>query len=189
MFNGRQYRTRLPCQKTGLNAFHEQVKQNDDISKETMKQNADSKSYVKESKITVGDQIIIKQKKLNKTMPPYNPIPYTVTARNGSQILAKNQRHEVERHVNHCKKLKTETKQEERREQNKSISGSTPRLSTATAKNLLEEEEWQLMEDVENAVGDTPTEEVLDRRSAVEPPNLRPRRAISIPVRYRESSQ
>lgn len=107
MFNGRQYRTRLPSQKQGTSAFHEQVKVNDGRAKATMKLNSDSKSYVKESSIAVGDRVLIKQQKLNKTTPPYNPQPYQVTARNGSQIVARHHNHVVERHANHCKKLKS----------------------------------------------------------------------------------
>jgi len=106
MFNGRQYKTRLPSKKIGENVYHEQVKANDAQAKSAMKLNSDRKSYVKESSIAVGDRVLIKQQKENKTTPPYKPQPYTVTSRNGSQVVAKYANHVVHRHTNHCKKLK-----------------------------------------------------------------------------------
>ena len=96
MFNGRQYRTRLPSAKHQAAAFHEEVKRNDDQSKFAMKIQSDKKAYVKPSNIVPGYKILIRQRKINKLTPPYDPQPFEVTARNGSQIVAKRGQQVVE---------------------------------------------------------------------------------------------
>ena len=60
---------------------------------------------MKDSDIKVGDQILIRRTQKNKTASPFDPRPYVVIKRNGSQIVAKREEQIVERHVNHCKKL------------------------------------------------------------------------------------
>ncbi len=79
-----------------------------------MKEYADHKSYVKENYATVGDWVLVKQLKKNKLTPAYNPEPYEIIQRNGSQIIAKRYDKVIKRHVNHFKKV------------NKEISGATP---------------------------------------------------------------
>ena len=108
MFNGRLYRTRLPTVKTSPSAFHEQVELNDGRAKAAMKSSADAKAYVKESNIQVGDQVLIRQPKINKTTPPFNPQPYEVLSRHGSKLKVQCQGQTLERHVNHCKRWQGE---------------------------------------------------------------------------------
>ena len=56
LFNGRRYKTRLPAPTSKkILLYDRKVRTNDASSKDAMKQNADSKRYVKELDITVGD--------------------------------------------------------------------------------------------------------------------------------------
>ena len=78
MFNGRQYRTRLPVGKEQQGRYHEELVQQDAEAKEKMKKNADARKNVKESMISEGDLILIRQKQRNKTVSPFDPRPYVV---------------------------------------------------------------------------------------------------------------
>jgi len=148
MFNGRLYRTRLPTVKTRPSAFHEQVEQNDGRAKAAMKSSADAKAYVKMSNIQVGDQVLIRQPKINKTTPPYHPHPYEVMSRNGSKLTVQRQGQILERHVNHCKRWQ----------------GEWQGFSTGTASRPEKEGESIGMELQENTQPDI--------RRASEPPSL-----------------
>ena len=106
MFNSRKYKTRLPTKKRHPSAFHEEVKQVDEKSKEAMKRYANDKRYVKVSDIKEGDAVLVKQQKRNKLTPAYDPQPYQVMQRNGSKIKATRNDHQITRHVNHFKRLK-----------------------------------------------------------------------------------
>ena len=53
-----------------------------------MKKKADARKNVKESVISEGDLILIRQMQRNKTVSPFDPRPYLVIQRNGSQIVA-----------------------------------------------------------------------------------------------------
>ena len=56
LFNGRRYKTHLPAPTSKKILLHDRaVRKKDASSKETMNQNADSKSYVKELDIKVGE--------------------------------------------------------------------------------------------------------------------------------------
>jgi hypothetical protein len=109
LFNGRQYRTRLPTVKVQPSAFHEEVQKNDLHAKEVLKKQSDGKAYVKPSEITKGDLVLIRQRKLNKHTSPYDPQPFEVLERKGSMIVARKGQQVVERHMNHCKRFTSET--------------------------------------------------------------------------------
>ena len=184
LFNGRQYRTRLPSQKPGTNAYHAQVKLNDDHAKEIMRQDANSKSYVKESDIAVGDQVLIKQtEKGAKTIPPYQAEPYTVVARNGSQIKARKGQLVVERHVNHCKKLRTEEPEME----DEVIKGDNSEAVEAAMSNTndLAEEEREGRDREQNL--STNNETLNNGNYPVQGRSLRPRDTLQRPTRYEDS--
>ena len=108
LFNGRQYRTRLPTVKSQPSAFHEEVQKNDLLAKEVMKKQSDSKRYVKPSEIAKGDLVLIRQRKRNKLTSPYDPHPFEVQERIGSMIVARRGQQVTERHVNHCKRFQIE---------------------------------------------------------------------------------
>ena len=107
LFNNRQYKTRLPNAKTDTELYQQQqVKENDRKHKETAKEKADKKSYVKSSDLQVGDYALCRQQRKSKITPPYDPIPYVITTINGSQVTAKNDIRNIKRHITHFKKLK-----------------------------------------------------------------------------------
>ena len=91
LFNGRRYKTRLPAPTSKkILLYDREVRTKDARSKETMKQNADSKSYVKELDIKVGDTVLCRQAKLNKKTTPFNSKPMIVVKRKGSLVTARN---------------------------------------------------------------------------------------------------
>ena len=127
MFNGRRYKTRLPTKKTYQNVVIKEIKEADNKSKQRMKTYADHKSYVKENDTKVGDWVLVKQIKKNKLTPAFNPEPYELIRRNGSQIIAKGYAKVIKQHVNHFKKV------------NKNITGATPpRLQRRVEEDVFE---------------------------------------------------
>ena len=68
-----------------------------------MKLNADKKTTVRLSNIKVGDQVLLKQTKVNKFTTPYEVEPYTVNEVKWSQITASNRIHQVT--LNHFAKF------------------------------------------------------------------------------------
>ena len=183
MFNGRLYRTRLPTVKMHPSAFHEEVKQNDLRSKEVMKKQSDSKSYVKQSEIAKGDLVLIKQQKLNKHTPPYHPQPFEVLERKGSMIVARKGQQVVERHVNHCKRFTRE-----------STSVQSKGVRWADWESASEEEErggGPVPE--ENEVGEEEQSEPLNNEytgeaAAAGSRSLRAREGLRKPARYRDEA-
>ena len=90
LFNGRRYKTRLPAPTSKkILLYDREVRTNDASSKETVKQDADSKSYVKELDIKVGDTVLCRQAKLNKRTTPFNREPMVVVKRKGSLVTAR----------------------------------------------------------------------------------------------------
>ena len=87
MFPGRSYRTCLPETKQLYD--DEDVRQKDSKAKKKMKENADSSKNVKTSNFSINDIVLVKQKKLNKLTPPYNPTPLIIVAIKGSMVTAK----------------------------------------------------------------------------------------------------
>ena len=187
MFNGRQYRTRLPGGRAREGAFHEEVKQKDAEAKEKMKAKADAKMNVKESTIEVGDNILIKQIQRNKIMSPFDPRPYSVQDRNGSLVVAKRGNKTIKRHVNHCKKLQatllgayheissdSDTDEEE-----------GPVKKEGRPMEVAPEHEEQIPEEEDEALAPEEEEEVEEDQ--VGGRVLRPRADLLPPVRYRDT--
>jgi hypothetical protein len=187
MFNGRLYRTRMPSMKSQPSAFHEQVQKNDEKAKAAMKRSADDKIYVKESDLRIGDKVLVRQPRLCKTTSPFNPLPYEVIARNGSQLMVRKGSHVMERHVNHCKKWK----------------GDWEVATTRSSSPLEPEEELEMASGVETAPegeelrpGESQEEpegqeEQEEDRGGNESPTstrcLRPRGSLLKPLRFRDS--
>ena len=87
MFPGRSYRTRLPEPKRAYD--DEEVRKTDETSKTKMKLLADNNRNARISTFSLGDTVLVKQKKLNKLSPPFNPSPHTIVQMKGSMITAK----------------------------------------------------------------------------------------------------
>ena len=67
---------------------------------------ADKHRGAQESDISVGDKILIEQKRENKLSTPYQPMPYEVVSKEGNSIIAKSEDGvEVQRNTLHTKKF------------------------------------------------------------------------------------
>ena len=106
LFNGRVFQTNLPIIRSSV-ATPEQIlaQETDHKNKAKMKERADSHARVKQSNFKVGDQVLLKQKKVNKLTTAYETVPYLIEEVKGSQIIASNHIHSVCRHANMFKKL------------------------------------------------------------------------------------
>ena len=176
----------MPTVKSQPSAFHDQVQKNDDKAKSVMKQSADAKAYVKESDLKVGDKVLLKQPKLNKTTTPYHPQPYVVIARNGSQLVAKNQDHVLERHVNHCKKWQCDSEVDSSRrsspddfDMGEGVVMAGVAESQSHCSNTAEAENRETVQEKENSEGSVATESAR---------SLRPRGDLRKPLRFRGSN-
>ena len=109
MFNGCRYATNLPgISPKEKSKLQLQSETRDREKKQKMKQNADKKATIKWSNLTVGERVLVKQRKLNKLTTPYEGEPYTVDEVRGSQITASNRIHQVTGHVNMFKRIPRE---------------------------------------------------------------------------------
>ena len=91
---GRKIRTRLP--HTPSNTIRPDIAEavrEDRKAKERQSKYKNKKNYVKHHNITVGNQVLLKQRS-TKHKPPYDPIPYNVTEVHGHQVKA-NREHQV----------------------------------------------------------------------------------------------
>ena len=82
---GRQVRCKVPM----LQEDHKidlQVQDKDREMKQKVKDDADSRRGAKESNIQVGDSVLLQQQKRDKLTPQFEPEPYSVVGRHGSQI-------------------------------------------------------------------------------------------------------
>ena len=86
LFN-RQVRGKLPCieRKIVINR-HAEARENEAKSQSYHKQYADKRRNAKESTITVGDRVLVKQIRRNKITPRFNHTPYFVISRKGSRV-------------------------------------------------------------------------------------------------------
>lgn len=86
---------------------------NDAVSKQKMKEYADRRRHTAPSPITSGDQVLVRQRKLDKLTPPYNPKPYTVVEKRGSMVTAKRDDHTITRNSSHFRSVSTPAPKEE----------------------------------------------------------------------------
>ena len=88
MFSKREYRTRLlEYRKHEECEIVREAQEEDRRQKARQKIYKDNKCYVKPHTFTIGDTVLLSQKK-TKMKPPYDPDPYTVTDVRGHQITA-----------------------------------------------------------------------------------------------------
>ena len=88
LFQGRQVHSRLP-EITKLYNDND-VRKRDADQKRKTKHHADKKMRLPKKQIDVGDQVLVRQKKVNKFSTRFKEIPYIVVKKNGSRIVAKN---------------------------------------------------------------------------------------------------
>ena len=72
-----------------------------------MKKHGDSKAYIKQSDIQLGDMVLVKRDKSYRTsQTPYEPTPYTVIGRKGTMITATRGNKIVTRNSSFFKRIK-----------------------------------------------------------------------------------
>ena len=105
LFN-RKIHTKLPqINAESETKCHEEVKKRDSTAKAKMKVYADSKSSAKSSEISVGDTVLVRQRKKNKLTMKFDPSPYQVTKRKGSRVTASRNGTHITRNVSFFKKI------------------------------------------------------------------------------------
>ena len=106
VFNGRQYRTRLPAKHFKVQPiYHQEVKNRDSARKQAMKDYADKKSYVSVIDLKVGDLVLGRQQRVRKSDKSYDATPYVITSIKGSRVTATREGKTIVRHKNFFKKL------------------------------------------------------------------------------------
>lgn len=89
----------------GNELLHDRMKTNDERSKTVMKTAADKKRNTKPSEIKPGENVLVKQQKVNKLTPPFDPRPYVITQKKGSMITARGDDRYITRNSSHFKRI------------------------------------------------------------------------------------
>ncbi|GFR89530.1 transposon Ty3-G Gag-Pol polyprotein [Elysia marginata] len=85
----------------------------DFASKAKQKEFADRTRKTQPHSLTVGDTVLVRQKKTNKLTPPYIPKPYKVADVKGSMITAKRGTHRIVRNSSYFKQIPYQKVEEE----------------------------------------------------------------------------
>ena len=89
---------------------HKEARRNEIKSQNYHTEYANQRRNAKESSITVGDTVLVKQQRRNKLTSRFNKTPYLVVERKGTQITAENsQKHRVTRNISHFKRFNNST--------------------------------------------------------------------------------
>lgn len=111
---GRKMNIGLPdIPRTKPNTVPTSMAKNDAVSKAKMKEYADEKRHTSPSSLTPGSHVLMKQRKINKLTPPYNPEPYTVVQKHGSMVTAERNGHFLTRNSSYFRPVKVTAVPEE----------------------------------------------------------------------------
>jgi hypothetical protein len=93
--------SRLPRYKSGFvpESIDLQASVNDQVNKKKMVKNANKYLHTKEVSLQVGDKVLVKQNQTNKTMTPFDPSPFEITAIKGTMITARNSNKTITRNI------------------------------------------------------------------------------------------
>ena len=92
---------------------HKEAKKKEQQRREYNKSCADLRRNAKESKIKVGNTVLVRQEKKHKLMPRLKKSPYKVAERNGTTVIAENKdKHRITRNVSHFKRIPDQTEPE-----------------------------------------------------------------------------
>ena len=84
--------------------IEQEIIDNDQRTKGKMKSYADKRRHTKECDIKVGDKVLV-VKTAGFRKKSYDPVPYTVTVINGSQITAEHEGHKITRNTSFYKRI------------------------------------------------------------------------------------
>ena len=139
-----------------------------------MKYYGDKQFKINNTIFSVGDTVLVKQKKVNKLTPPFNPVPHIITSIKGTMITAKSTTNSVliTRNLSFFKKLK-DRKSENELDYNELFEDDNISLVESAEQGVNAENEQVINVDAEEPdVEDTNDAEVLPRRN---PPRIRNR--------------
>ena len=122
---GSKPRTRLPEYKIEQKADDTLVRQRDASAKEKMKAYADRKRNVKETRIRMGDTVLVKVKQLhmNELSSIYDPVPYEVTSIKGSMVTATRNNKAITRNSSFFKRLPSSSQSNKQQGEEDSVRG------------------------------------------------------------------
>ena len=108
MFPNRNFKTKVPTMKPVTPYHHDkEVREQDQPKKQIMKRYANSKRYVKDHDVEIGDVVLVPQRKINKFTTPYRNMKYKVTKINGSMVTSLNEfGQNITRDTSKMKKIK-----------------------------------------------------------------------------------
>ena len=102
---GREMRSKLPELRREAPITNEEIRDRDWARKLTQKDYVDTKRHAVESQVEVGDQVLLRNTKINNLSPNYDPSPCEVIDRNRGEVtLRKKDGVEVKRNVSFVKK-------------------------------------------------------------------------------------
>ena len=101
---GRNIKTCLPKWNHSIARIEQEIIDNDQRAKGKMKSYADKRRHTKECDIKVGDKVLV-VKPAGFRKKTYDPVPYTVTVINGSQITAEREGHKITHNSSFYKKI------------------------------------------------------------------------------------
>ena len=90
---------------------HNEAKMNDAKAKTRARDYANEKRHAKQSNLTMGDKVLLKQRKRNKFTTKFELEPYTIIERKGTKVVAKNGRNTVTRNASFFKKIKGDSRE------------------------------------------------------------------------------
>ena len=109
MLNGRKLKTELPVRvRRKAVRFKDQVElaeRKDQRLKEYMKELADERKGARESNLSIGENVLVKQDKVDKFTPPYDSKPYKIKSKKGSMITAERSDKRITRNASHFKRI------------------------------------------------------------------------------------
>ncbi len=102
---GRNIRTKLPQQEVSVNMrlVNKQINEADAETKLKSKDYADKRRGAKQPNFTVGDQVLVRQRKRNNLTSRFIHKPYEITDIKGTMITARRKEHQITRNCSHLK--------------------------------------------------------------------------------------
>ena len=89
LLNNKIPRTKIPTVNHEIDkGFHKKLESHDEIMKDKMKKYFDNQYRTKNRQIHIGDHVLVKQLRLNKLAPPFDPDSYFVKCVKGSMVTA-----------------------------------------------------------------------------------------------------
>lgn len=108
---GRKMKTSIPHFTTTseTNNVDTRIRLTDTLMKKRSKMYTDERRHTKNHTFKVGDTVLVRQPKINKYTPPFNPTPFKITKILGTKIYATQGQQVIVRNSSHFKRILTTT--------------------------------------------------------------------------------